>query len=278
MLKLTHFYLVVLLSAITVCSFAQDVLRDTIYVSNPSRNVKIKFDKSDEPPVVDIGTKEFGAKILGCCDVILKAAVVGGKPTSLYIGYGDKYYNGTIAYKENLPLDQEVLDFRTPKLAVQTTIIDTVKETSVPVIPVNPDLNRRIGILEGKSKDRFSNIAVMKDKMVFKVADVMQDDKYLYVKLGLYNESKTDYTIDMVDFLFRNTDDERDYKQVQESDKVTNLVSVVPAKGHRSLVYAFPKFTITTKWELLVSIREKNGGRKMELDVPFDKINEASKF
>jgi hypothetical protein len=276
MLRLTHFYLVVFLLAICISANAQDPLPDTIYVSNPSRNIKIRFDKAEDPPMVDIGSKEYGAKVLGF-DVILKAAAPGGKPTSLYISYGEKYYNGTIAYKENLPVKLEVWDVRSPKAAAatvqETTIVD-----SAPVVPVNLEVNRRLGILEGKQKDRFSNMAVMNSKMIFKVADVMQDEKYLYVKLGLYNESKTEYVIDMVDFLFRNTDDERDYKQVQESDKVTNPVPSVPAKGKQALVYAFPKFTITSKWELLISIREKTGGRKMELEVPFDKINEAPEF
>lgn len=284
MLRLTHLFIGVLMLATVVSALAQDTVkvairdfeRDTIFVSNPARNVKIMFDKYDEPPVGDIGTKEFGMKVLGCCDVLLKAAVIGGKPTSLYIRYGDTFYNGTIAYKENLPKSLEVLDFRTKKKEVAP--VEEVVVAPEPVKQTNLDALRAIGILEGKEKDRFSTIAIMDFKMVFKLADIMQDEHFYYIKLGLYNESKTDYNIDLVDFLFRNMDDQREYNQVQEADKITNQVSIVPAKKSKSLVFAIPTFKITEKWELLVSIREKNGGRKLDLSIPFEKIDTAPKY
>jgi hypothetical protein len=250
---------------------------DTIYVSNPNRNVKITFDKYDDPPVVDIGTKDFGARVLGCCDVILKAAIVGGKPTSLYIRYGDRYYNGTIAYKENLSIEDEVLDFRNRKdlpAPINENRAITVESPSLD----RQFADRRIGVLEGKSKDRFSNIAIMDEKIIFKVADLMQDDLYLYVKLGVINESKQNYSIKNVDFLFASKDNEREYKQVQPEEKLDNGVRLIEAKTTRYLVYAFPKFTTTAKWVLEITMTEAQGGRKLVLKVPYDKLNDATKF
>lgn len=269
-----------IMAGILVChsAFSQgEKTYDTVYVSNPNRNVKITFDKYDEPPVVDIGTKDFGARVLGCCDVILKAAIVGGKPTSLYIRYGDRYYNGTIAYRENLPIEDEVLDFRNRK-----DLPEPINEGRAITVE-SPSLDRqfadrRIGVLEGKSKDRFSNIALMSEKIIFKLADLMQDDMYLYVKLGVINESKQNYSVKNVDFLFANRDNEREYKQIQPEEKLDNGIRDIQPKETKYLVFAFPKYTITAKWVLEITMTEAQGGRKMVLKIPYDKINDATKF
>lgn len=246
---------------------------DTIWVGNPSRTVKIAFDIGlPTSPVVDIGTKDYAAKVLGCCDVILKSIVVNAGPTSLYIRYGDKYYSGTIAYKENLSVDDEVLDFRN-SVSLPEPINETRAITSESPSLEKQMIARRMGILEGRTKDRISTIAAIKEKLTFKLADIVQDENFLYFKFRFYNDSKTEYKIELIDFLYRNSKDEREYSQGLALDN--NGVTKVPIRSDNVLIFVLPKFTITAKWELIVTIREKEGTRKLELTIPGDKINEA---
>jgi hypothetical protein len=249
---------------------------DTIFVSNPNRTVKIAFDIGlQAAPVLDIGTKEYAGRVLGCCDIILKALVVNAGPTSLYIRYGEKYYSGTIAYKENLSVDDEVLDFRK-----QEGLPEPINENRA-ITNQSPSLEkqvmeRRIGILEGKSKDRINTIATIKEKITFKFCDVLQDENFIYFKFMIFNDSKVDYKIELVDFLYRNSKNEREYKQGESLSD--NGINSIPPKQSRAIVYVLPKFVITNKWELLVSLREKEGTRRIDVIVPYDKINEAPKF
>jgi hypothetical protein len=251
---------------------------DTIWVPMTPREVKITVDKGgDTPNEATIGSKEFGSKILGCCIVILKAGTPQAEPASLFILHGDKIYNGVIAYKEGLSKKDEIIDWRSAKeKPKEETVSGSVKEE----IRSNAKIDNHMGMLEGKSKDKYNQIASVnaKDRISMKLSDIMQDETHLYVKVWFINESKINYEIDLVDFLFRNTADQREYKQIQEGEKVHNGVTAIEAKKAKVIVYAFPKFTITTKWELSVTMREKNGGRKIELVIPADKIIEAAKF
>ncbi len=257
----------------------QDGKYDTIFVSHPSRNVKITFDKFDYPPAVDIGTYDFAAKVLGCCDVVLKAAVEHGKPTSLYIRYGDKYYNGTIAYMEDLPLDDEVIDFRNkedlPEPLNSTRAITS--NENAPSMEKQVAM-RRLGILEGREKDRYSSVATVNEKIFLKMADVMQDDNYLYIKLGVFNKSKADYAVSGFDFLFRNRSDEMEFYMVQPKDIIYSGKLNIQTKGEGYVVAAFPKFNISSRWELLITLKEKGGGRSVELVVSYDHVVNCEKF
>jgi len=248
---------------------------DTIWVSNPNRNVKITVDKFPEPPAADIGNKDFAAKILGCCDVVLKTLNVNGTPASLYIKYGDRYYSGTIAYREFLSPDDEVIDWRN-----KTDLPGPINETRA-ITSESPSLElqqiaRGIGIMEGRTKDRFSTIADVREKLIFKLSDVVHDDDFYYFKFLLFNESKIDYKIELVEFLYRNSKNVGEYKRGEPLGD--NKPQLVAAKKHGALIYALPKFTITSKWELVVTIIEKDGSRKLEITIPADKINEAVKM
>lgn len=248
---------------------------DTIWVSNPNRNVKITVDKFSEPPAADIGNKDFAAKIMGCCDVVLKTLNQHGTPASLYIKYGEKYYSGTIAYREHLSVDDEVIDWRN-KTDLPGPINENRAITSESPSLELQQISRGVGIMEGRTKDRFNTIADLKEKMIFKLADISQDDDFLYIKFILINGSKADYKIEVVDFMYRHSKNISDYKRAEPLDD--NKAKSVTAKSNAALVFALPRFTITSKWELVVSVHEKEGSRKLEIAVPYDIINNATKL
>jgi len=280
-------FLILVLSALINPLYAQRVNVtpfDTIWVPMTPRELKITVDKGiDIPNDASIGSKDFGASFLGCCVVRIKAANEKAMPASLFILHGDNTYNGVVAFKKDLSKEDEVIDWRTKKVKIVESI-----ETQLPVeeIVVNekPKVDdntlMRIGMLEGKEKDRFSTVAVMnpKEKLILKLGDSMQDDKNYYLKFVFFNESKIDYEIDLLDLMYKNVNNEKEYRLVQESEKLSNKVSSAKAKNSLVIVYAIPKYNITNSWQLVATLKEKGGTRNIVLPIPFEKLNDATKF
>jgi hypothetical protein len=248
---------------------------DTIWVSDPNRNVKIKVDPSESPPVADIGNKNFASRILGCCDIILKSLTTAGAPGSLYISAGNKVYNGTIAYRADIPLQDEVIDWRAPKApdppAAPAQTVVSVIDTSATIDMKR--IARAIGLIEGRSRDRFHGIADIKERVIFKFSDVLKDDRYYYFKFRVINDTDVDYRIELLDFVYRNSKDLNEYRLAEP--KESNGIRVVRADEAAALVYILPRFTLTSKWELSVTLREKEGSRKLQLTIPGDIIAKA---
>jgi hypothetical protein len=251
---------------------------DTIWVSDPNRNVKIKVDASETTPVADIGNKHFASRILGCCDIILKSLTTTGTPGSLYISAGELVYNGTIAYRADMPLQDEVIDWRTPKATVSAPSTATVPTLVVDTLATleMKRIARAIGVVEGRSRDRFHGIADMNERLVFKFADLMKDDRYYYFKFKLINESRVDFKIELLDFVYRNSKDVNEYRLAEP--KENNGTREVRALESGTLVYILPLYTLTSKWELSVTLREKEGSRKLHVIIPWDIIDKAEKL
>lgn len=251
---------------------------DTIWVPMTPREVKIIANKGvDATNEATIGSKEFGSKIQGAI-IILKAANREAKPASLFILHGDEIYNGVIAFDSMLTKADESIDWRTTKKETVQAADPVVQEDLTPKVDIKVIGN--IGIISGKEKEpvQYKPIAILGEKIMLKLADIMQDDKYLYVKLGLANSSKEPYEIELVDFLYKNTQDARDYKQIQPEEKISNNVTSVPPKEYAKVVYAFPKFALTSKWVLEVTVKQKGGSKNVTITIPYKHINEALTF
>jgi hypothetical protein len=256
-------------------SHAQTIAVDTIY-ANTQRNTIIMFDQAISVSMMDLGTKDYAGAIRNENTVLLKAQKINAEPTSIFIRYGDKFYAGTIAYSPILPNDG-IVDFR--NVQVLPEAVNPARAITPESDPIEKQVvDRRIGILEGMSKDRIKTVATLesKEKLTLKLSDIMQDDNYLYVKLGVFNGSKIDYHLDMVEFMYVNRSNEKEYKR--EKIVSSNHIQTVSNKDNENLIYCLPKFNISSKWELEVTVREKEGVRKIIVSIPYNEILKAPKF
>ncbi len=261
------------------------VLPDTIYVPDRTRNTVILLDNDIQATDLLVGTKDYVGSVSETGTRVFLRAAVSNPSTvaSLFFNYGDQVYNGYVAYKPSLTKDQLMVDFRTPKKV--EPVVSDVPETPV-VAEVSYDkkklvMMRNIGVMEGKVKDRFDNIAKIgdKEKLIIKLADIMQDSlDNLYVKIGLYNKAKDKYFIDYFDFLYRNTENSKEYYQVQPSELTYAGAKEIEPKGSAAIICVFPKYVITSKWVLRVKVKQESGARDIELDIPYKQISEAIKF
>lgn len=276
-------YLIFLISTIIHGSFciAQEkvslVHLDTIYATT-SRTTSLIFPA--RITIYDIGSEDFGG-IKEDNLLLLKAAHDSATPTSLIIKYGTDIYHGTLAYSSNpahLFIDFSKLQTEAiPQLPNETRIAkdDSVKSLDEKIS------EKRLSIILSDPKSYYKNNAVKdpKERIALTLTDLRTDENNVYLKLLLINESKLDYQIDFVEFVYQNPLDQRDLKGAFDRKNVYqnayNKIDFVKGKDQRHLGYSIPRYTLGRKGELLVIVREKNGSRSIALSIPFSLILEA---
>lgn len=247
---------------------------DTVYV-NHLENTVIMFPIATKKVTVDPGSEDYAGIVKGGSTVYLRALSEGGKPVGMFIRYDDKFYSCTIAYKRYINNKEKYLDFTKANQIPEA--INKNRAITVDSDPIETQMmNKHVGFLEGKEKDKYGTIADTNGKLIYKLADIMQDQYFLYIKVRFYNKEKKDYTIEGVEFMYRNTGDDSAYKQ--EFDKLNKNNVKILAGTSSMFVYVLPKFNITSKWVLDITLREKNGIRKMSVRVAYDLMDRAEFF
>jgi len=250
---------------------------DTVFVSS-NHLTTILF--SEAITYLALGSDDYVGTAEGKT-VILKAGSSAPPPasTSILIKYGpdEKIYHGAISFKPIPP--RSFLDF-SDKPATKTLNPNlSIKNDSATI--ESKMINRRIGIMEGIAKDRIKEIAIKTDGIIVSVSDMQKDEDFLFIKILFINKSKAPYKIDLIDFAYHTPREDRSYQSKDEIKPIrirgSNEVSMIDIKNEKYLIYAIPRFVLTSKGFMRATIREKNGSRILSVDVPY-KLIESSKL
>ena len=216
---------------------------------------------------VDRGSENILAqKARGAANVLqVKAARSGFQQTSLTVITADKkLYGSTVDYVSN-PLQ---------------TIIEFVAGPSAPAVHLqDPAYNQ--AELEEFSKnvlDQPKSVRGVRDKSIqssFSLDGIFIHKDVTYYQLRLQNSSQLSYDIESVRFFVREK--KRVKRTAIQEREIGPLLTrsssgLVPAESTQLFVYALPKFTTDKGQYLSIELREKNGGRHLNLDVSARKI------
>lgn len=251
---------------------------DTIFVSS-NHLTTILF--SEPVTYMALGSEDFVGTAEGKT-VILKAGSANPPPatTSVLIKYGsdERIFHGAISFAAIPPMSFIDLSEKAPSrdLNPKLSLVSDSANIEAKMI------NRRIGIMEGIAKDRIKEIAIKTDGIILSVSDLIKDQDYLFAKILFLNKSKTDYLIDFVDFAYHTPREDRSYQGKEEIKPVpvrgSNEVKVITSKSEQYLVFAVPRFIMTSKGFMRITFREKKGARILSLDVPYKLIESTKNF
>lgn len=247
---------------------------DTIWVSK-ERTTIVVFNT----PVttMDIGTRDFGGQI-DATTVLLKPIGKGElTPTSIYIRHGEGFYSGTIAYKPTLDPSLYMLDFSKAKKA-QEIINENRAITTESESLERQEIARRLGFVEA-AKDRIKQSADIKDKIIFSVSEMMYDENRYYFKLLVSNRSSTTYEIDFMEFTFVAPGGKGKNDAITPGKIVgDNGIKQVGSKEIKYLCYAVNRHDLPSDGKLLISLRERDGSRRMDLTLEYKHLGQARTF
>jgi len=268
---------------------------DTIYVNHAS-TVYIVFP--GDIGLVDIGSKKYlhnlqdGAKnvLFLKADAKSSADPKGYQPSSLFVKYGEEFYSGVIVYKEKL--SQNMYDFR--KSVTTTNVVknngtnptnngggNTNKSSTTEQKNQNTetsfqgdDLSRKILILRDKKQEPKS-LGKIENKLSVFCTNILTDKQFIYLKFSIKNNSSLDYEIDFTEFNFvdkrsKNLEQKEPIKPAFADEK-----KVFPAKREVDFLYAIPVVAGTDSSFFEVTFRELNGTRKVVIEIPSKKVNQA---
>jgi hypothetical protein len=274
-MRLLYFFI---FNAIAVTGASQDYI-DTIFVNT---NVKTIIFTPHEVDFIDPGSKNYAGMVQGD-KVILQAITVDSGPSTMRIVYKNKLYHwGVIAYKSNITIQESVVNLEEDLDSLTVNEIEQRENRVGGKVIDQQIVERRLGIIEGDKRHYFRSVAIKKDKLMLAVTNIMEDQNYYYLKIWFANGSKNDYKVDMVDFVFRDRAQERGYKTEYEKKHVKavsdNKVKEIGAKSEQYLTFCLTRYILSQKGDLLVSIRELNGSREMNLVIPQEIISKSKKF
>lgn len=263
--------------------YSQVAKKDTIYVTAQAKTYVVFPDLVDW---VDIGIANYLSKKSGKT-VFFAADKAGLEPALLVIKYGDKMWHGTIAYKESLDESEQFLnlnDYEAEQIPDFVNEERVKKDESVSLDQIV--IKRRLGILEGNTTEEEKTFAILQDKIIFKVAIFRQDEDHYYFKLAIYNKSKLEYVIDVIDFQYLDVDPvsnlestHYEYPQDFYANKTNKAGSFhVPEKDVINLYYAIKKYKVSTKGKLRLTVREKEGTRILSFEIPQDDLLKINTF
>ncbi len=180
----------------------------------------------------------------------LSVITTDGKLYSFIVGYSDKpasltlYFSRSGSQEEGLPLltggiNEAVIHQQTEQIAQASRTISHVKDSQY--------------------------------KLQLRLNGVFIKDDVIFFQLEVKNHSHIRYDTDILRFFIR---DRQQYKRTASHEieiyplYVYGDTSTIKGQSKQILVFAFPKFTIPDKKYLSVQLREKNGGRHLNLKVP----------
>lgn len=265
--------LYVLLSTCAV--MAQEKISDTIYINKSGTyimfNNEIDFASVGNNIDVFSETKE---KLL-----LVKSKKEGGfEPCPLLVKYGSVYFNAILMYKKEITepfvvvkqkdYDEKVLEYEKKQIDFQEKIKEESKiRKNIEKISFYPEEINSLGIYESKVTLMLTNIRT--------------DDKYLYLRFSLINNSSFDYEIDYVRFNIIENKKKEDL-QMNTNNDLKYILSTetqnINRKSKAVLIYALPNFAPSEKGGISFIINEKNGSRKLNLFIDSKHILNCKKF
>ena len=250
------------------------IISDTIFV-NYSQTTYIVFASTVD--FFDVNPKDQYSYTADGTTIFIKTKVENAKPAN-YLAKctNNEYYQGVVMYK--YPLRRIFYDFRNVTHEVVTTTTVTTK--------VN-DKNKTEPIDTGLIivRDRFNSfrnetpkiktVAIIENNLFFSITNLKHDKEVTYLKFKVINRSNIPYTLDYVQFeitekqkILRN-----EIKPILEnSDKIFH------PKSEAYLSFVVPILSIPENCELRVTLRERNGLRKVTLYIPSKTILYASSY
>lgn len=264
--------------------YAQSTSRiDTIYTTINDKTYVIFPDYVDW---VDTGIKAYIWKKDGNT-AFFAAEKHDLSPASLVVKYGDKIWHGTIAYTDNLSSDKQYVNLSIVPPADLADFVneERVKEDKTKTM-AQELITRRLATLEGNPTDEQKLYAIYLDKFLFKVSIMRQDKDHYYFKLGLYNKTKLEYVVDVVDFNYKDIDHstglETTQYEIPQLFYGVNADSLgdyrVKPKQSTFMYYAIKKFKIGKKGKLELTLREKEGTRVLSFTIPQEVLLNLTTF
>lgn len=206
---------------------------------------------------VDLSSNAYVAKISGNY-LLLRCRQRDALPTSLFVTYneGRSFLHTLIRYAPDPP---KTYDLRA--LNPNGTVSEKPGTGS--------RLLQRVGYLSALPQ-AYKDVGLRANGLTLVLMNAMTDKEHLYLRLSLQNESGMDYTIESVRCAFQSGE--------KKEIEVRPVFAEEPGveAGHRAiLVYVLPRYGMKVKGNLQLELREMNGERTLQLDIPGTVLTKA---
>ncbi|MDR2086891.1 MAG: conjugative transposon protein TraN [Dysgonamonadaceae bacterium] len=242
---------------------------DTVFVNNGTSYLIFNHDIFSYA----LGNEtDFIAQVNENC-LMIRNVSKHDKPSSIFVSYGDstyvQYYYAILQYAPDSM--QEFYDFRD---SYNKNITSRAQRKEIQAIEQMEEQNYFLSELKTISQiikempDEIVDLGIAEDGLSAHLRLIRTDNNYAYLKFTIVNRTAVDYEFDMVSFqyvqkyktgLFRK-------KKIHYLDVfpvVVNAKTLVSAYKQEVMVYIIPIFGIRSNEELLITFRERAGGRNI---------------
>lgn len=208
------------------------------------------------------------------------------KVSSVFLTYGDstyrQYYYAIVKYDPNSMKEfyDNRADFYKNVGSRNTQRIKEYYNNEDQENTFISELKTRSGLIKNFGDEIF-DLGTTANDIQANLRLVRTDNNYAYLKFLFINKSSVDYVFDKVSFqyvqkynmgLFKK----RKEKFVEVFPLVVNADDRVKGHGEKVLVYIIPTFGIKKGEKLLITFREKSGGRNIPFELQSDVIMKAT--
>lgn len=145
------------------------------------------------------------------------------------------------------------------------------KNDSIQQVKKETQISDKLGFVMTQEQE-YSDLGDEKNNLSVQVTNIMNDDRYTYLKILFQNKSGSDYNID--DIIFKYVEGKKKGIKRTESkveERITTVYEpsdkVVKAYSQSELGYVIPLFTVGNEGNLLIQFLEKNGTRNMKIEI-----------
>ncbi len=267
-------------SQVTINQKRSDLL-DTIYVNSNTSYLLFNHD------IYNFGIsnlEDFVGYAHENCLQIRAATLKPGTMASVFLTYGDstykQYYYAYLMYD---PYQMnEFYDYRDDFHKTAASRLQKQKQ-----IEASKEEEQNFFISELKT--RANNILHMKDEMDHGFTEnnlsllcrlLRIDKEYAYIKMEFINNSAVDYDFEKVSFQYEEKFRQgflkrKKIKYLDVWPVITPEKLLIEAYTKRSIVYVIPIYALPDHERLLITFREKDGGRQISLGISSETIANA---
>lgn len=162
-----------------------------------------------------------------------------------------------------------------------TNLIQQGKKDSSEI--ASKDINNKLSKLQLMTSD-LDHIAEIKKNIIFKVSNIVNDDKYYYIKVLLNNNSSNLYEVDGVTFKMQEGKKKSiKNKEIANQNWLSPIKTIYPenkqikAYSQGFICFVVPLYNITSG-SLLIKIVESNGARNGNIDVSANDLTNTKVF
>ncbi len=260
-------FLAIIMVFISLSGFGQTAISSYPLSVSYQKTTNIIFPYRIE--MADIGSGDvIGHKEAILPNVLfLKANRKGFAPTNLSVYTADgKLYSFIVQYKENP--DSVNLCFSkidNLKLVISDSINDARLDSDAVLI---------------QNQDHFMHRRTSSEQMKVVLRGIYIIDHLMWFKMEIFNHSEVEFQPESIRFSVR---DKHTGKRtaVQENEKIPVWQSpndLIPGQKSKTIIYAFPAFTMDKHKKLSVNITEKNGGRLLIIPIGNKTLLKAHKW